>query len=1111
MMRPLRLVGIAVLGLAAVLGIVLTVGCDDAGTPVVDSSDDEAAARVTEAVDATEGTPHAKVEAPLPAGTFTHDQLIDDARQLLGILEENHPDPYTHGGGRVAFHIRFQQMLAEIPEEGMTKEAFAKLLIPFVASVGDGHTDVWAAYTLDPDLPGGVPLRFEVVEQSLYVSAVVRAQDMDLIGATLVSVEGVPFDELRARQRELRGIENEYHDLLWLLSTLWYRAYLQDLIPDWTDTSSIQTTLRLPDGTLVEESFPAPLYSRELRRPLSRARAIDPGPYGFNYVVSEDGVATLRVDDMTKYREVLGRTGDLSLADTPENRAAVPSATETFRQLVIDMREAGTETLIVDLRNDPGGASIMSQFLVYFLYGRDVLFDVTTDAVRRGGGQIERIGPLEMKYYKDTDLAELSLQQGFLIQTGDYKTVDHYDYYAEYAEGLGLTLEELGEQMKDEVLDRMFEDYPEFDDEVSAGTYAGYHTPENVIVLVRPRTYSSGYTLMADLSRAGATLIGTPSAQSGNTFGEGQIWTLDHTGIRGLVSHNVYIDTADDPERGRVWPVDVQMTYADLVDHEFDPNTETLLAMEWLRAKRESEQEADREAAARLESKLPDVREALRIPGLAAAVVRDGELIWSGGFGLADLESGVEVTADTPFGLASVTKPFAAFLLMRKVEEGLLDLDTPVREFGIEFEDETITVRHLLSHTSGGVPGTAYRYSGDRYSRLTPVIEQLYGATFREVLRQEILEPLGMDDTALNYGGCGLSYYLSTLAEDDPERAFEHVYRDAATPYLYDDAYEPYPTGVPSYANAAAGLISTASDLARFASAIEADVLVSAETKETMFTPTRLNSGERGPYGLGWFTEEYEGTEIIWHYGYGAYSTIFVMIPSEGLTFIALANSQNLSRPFGLGSGDVSVLSSPAALAFYKAFVVQPWHEEPLPEIDWSSDPGDVVAELASITDAELVRLYERELWTYRKLYAGVGRKDISADLFEVHRAAFPAFTYSMSDRYEVGRPGMRSAPAETFTLSDEQVQRWLGRFALDPDDAASGLPLRIAMFEDDGRLLAVPEGETCQLFVPLDPNRLASTENPAIQLVAEALTGPIRRAVVELDGQPVGTYERVD
>ena len=517
------------------------------------------------------------------------------------------------------------------------------------------------------------------------------------------------------------------------------------------------------------------------------------------------------------------------------------------------------------------------------------------------------------------------------------------------------------------------------------------------------------------------------------------------------------------------------------------------------------------ETLTRFGAKLESLRETLRIPGISAAVVKDGELIWAQGFGMANLEDGIEATAETPYGLASVTKPFAAVLLMRKVEAGELDLDAPISEFGVDLGNEAITIRHLLSHTSEGVPGSHYQYSGNRYSYLTTVIERLYGSSYRQLLRREILGPLGMDNTALNVGGCGIAYYLSTLAPDDPERAFEHVYRDAAIPYQYDPDYEVYPAAIPSYANAAAGLISSVVDLAKFAAAIDRDELISAKTKAQMFSPTGLNSGVAGPYGLGWFTESYGETELVWHYGYGAYSTLFLMVPSEGLTFIVLGNTQNLSRPFGLGLADVSVLASPFALTFFKEFVLRPRLAEPLPEIDWTADVDMVIAQLEEITDSELLELYEGELWTTRKLYGGVGRADVASRLLSVHLRAFPDFDRSSRDLYQVARPGPRPAEIDRITLSEAEAARWIGRYRLLSADVESGLPLEIEVGVYGDRILATDSGGGCQELLAQSPVRLVAADNLDLFLIGEDEEGPFTRAAVEYGGVPMGTYERVD
>jgi len=516
------------------------------------------------------------------------------------------------------------------------------------------------------------------------------------------------------------------------------------------------------------------------------------------------------------------------------------------------------------------------------------------------------------------------------------------------------------------------------------------------------------------------------------------------------------------------------------------------------------------ETLVRFDAKLEFLRQALRIPGLSAAVVKNQELLWAQGFGYADSENRIEATTGTPYGLASVTKPFAAILLMKLFEDGRLDLDTPIVEFGIDLGNDAITVRHLLSHTSEGVPGSHYQYSGDRYSRLTTVIERFYGDSFRRALRQEILDPLGMDDTALNVGGCGVAYYLSALGPDDLERAFEHVYRELAVPYQVDLDYEVYPVSVPTYANAAAGLISTVVDLARFAAAIERDELVASETKQLIFTPTKLNSGADGPYGLGWFTETVADTRLVWHYGYGAYSSLFLMVPEQGLTFIVLANTQNLSRPFRLGAADGSVLASPFALAFYKEFVLSPRLSDPLPAIDWTADTDAVVEQLAQVTDPKLRELYEGELWTYRKLYAGVGRRDLTSQLLAAHRRAFPDAKRTAGDLYQVGAPAARPTEIERIELSEAEASRWIGRYTLRAADEAIDLPLEVEVRMVEGRVLAVPRNDECQELLPQTPLRLRSASNLDLYLVGEGETGPFPTVAVEYHGQVIPAYERV-
>jgi CubicO group peptidase (beta-lactamase class C family) len=127
----------------------------------------------------------------------------------------------------------------------------------------------------------------------------------------------------------------------------------------------------------------------------------------------------------------------------------------------------------------------------------------------------------------------------------------------------------------------------------------------------------------------------------------------------------------------------------------------------------------------KFEAELEGLRQAMKIPGMSAAVVKDGHVVWARGLGYADIEKQIRATPETPYNLASVTKPHAALVVMQLVQEGKLSLDDPVSRYGVNLpEGDKVLVRHLMSHTSEGTPGQRYSYNGDRYALLGQVVEQ---------------------------------------------------------------------------------------------------------------------------------------------------------------------------------------------------------------------------------------------------------------------------------------------------------------------------------------------------------------------------------------------------
>lgn len=487
------------------------------------------------------------------------------------------------------------------------------------------------------------------------------------------------------------------------------------------------------------------------------------------------------------------------------------------------------------------------------------------------------------------------------------------------------------------------------------------------------------------------------------------------------------------------------------------------------------------EDVARFATELDDIRQVLRIPGMSAAVVADQQVIWAAGFGDADVGLGIAATPETAYELASVTKPIAATLLMQLVEDGALSLDDLVADYVVGLDGSPdATVRHLLTHTSEGVPGLRYAYNGNRYAVLSDVMEAATGTPFAELLRERILRPAGMDRTAPNDPTCG----MPTAPGVTPREAtYAAAYDALATPYQLNRDFEVVRGAYQTPFSAAAGMISTVLDLARFDIALDRGHLVAPETREAMFTPAVSISGRELPYGLGWTTHVHEGVRLIWHGGRWApsISALYVKVPDLGLTFLALANTDNLSTPYPLSDSDV--LYSTAALAFYKTFVVPTQSGVRLPRIDWRASEGELVAALEAIVDPDARSILERELWSYRQAFASVGRTDLVDRLRRVHAQAFPEVQPNALDTYLFG--GFEAYPPGTDgpAASDIDLGRLAGRYRLDLDLEDPPVPFEVTIVAGLGHLVGVDPSGGCITLVPFEPQRFYVPTSPGLAI----------------------------
>ncbi len=310
------------------------------------------------------------------------------------------------------------------------------------------------------------------------------------------------------------------------------------------------------------------------------------------------------------------------------------------------------------------------------------------------------------------------------------------------------------------------------------------------------------------------------------------------------------------------------------------------------------------------ETKFDNLRIESNIPGMVAGIVRDGQVIWTKSYGHANVYQQKLVSNSTIFHLASLTKTFASVVLMQLVNENIIDLQDPVTDYGINLPDEGGIVRviHLLTHTSQGIPGTQFKYNGDRYALLSNVMQSATGESFDQLATERIMQPLGLENTApRDMRLAGLNGFDTTSLKLNTAQGYSSNGNQTVE----------YPKNF----STAAGLISNIDDMLKYAAAFDGNILLTDTIKEKVFSPMISVDGKTLPYGLGWFIQQKEGITLTWHYGYWTgMSSLIIRVPDKKLSIVLMSNSDMLSSPYPLGNGDIWV--SPYAREFLKSFVM---------------------------------------------------------------------------------------------------------------------------------------------------------------------------------------------
>ncbi|MHB1204759.1 MAG: serine hydrolase domain-containing protein [Rhodospirillaceae bacterium] len=306
------------------------------------------------------------------------------------------------------------------------------------------------------------------------------------------------------------------------------------------------------------------------------------------------------------------------------------------------------------------------------------------------------------------------------------------------------------------------------------------------------------------------------------------------------------------------------------------------------------------------------IRKELGAPGLSIAVALNDKMVYSAGFGLADVENEVPARADTVYRIASISKTFAATSILQLADRKKLKIDDLISATVPSFP-HPVTLRQIMTHSSGirhykpgesnsmvrfdtledaikifkddpllFPPNTKNQYSSYAFNLLQGPVEKLSGQPLETYLGENIFKPAGLTSTSLELG----------------ERIVPHRARP------YDRAKDGTLRNSPYVDNSikwlGGGLISTAEDLIRFNIALNQGKLVSAESLKLMSAPNKLNDGTVSEYSVGWELSDDKGAHYVDKYGSGTgVSTYLLRIPEKHYAVAVLINlSHGNIKPF---------------------------------------------------------------------------------------------------------------------------------------------------------------------------------------------------------------------
>jgi CubicO group peptidase (beta-lactamase class C family) len=295
------------------------------------------------------------------------------------------------------------------------------------------------------------------------------------------------------------------------------------------------------------------------------------------------------------------------------------------------------------------------------------------------------------------------------------------------------------------------------------------------------------------------------------------------------------------------------------------------------------------------------------LPGAAVMIIKDGKINFQKGYGLANVESNIPINAFTNCRLASITKQFTAMSILLLIEKGEININTTLKEIFPDFPEygKKITIKHLLQHTSGLIdyedlihdtvtvqlkgkdvldlivltdstyfePGSKHKYSNSGYALLALTVEKFSGKPFRDFLKENIFQPLGMNTTIAfenNINEVSNRAYGYTITENGVDLTDQSI-----TSAVLGDG----------------GIYSSLNDLYLWDQSLYTETLIDKKYLQESWTSGITSEGAEFPYGYGWHLEKRYNSDVVYHTGSTrGFRNIIYRIPGKRFTIVILTN-----------------------------------------------------------------------------------------------------------------------------------------------------------------------------------------------------------------------------